>query len=172
MFGIKNYNLFKKSKKIKRKKEKIVIKRKEYSSNLDIIKIRKNKIKKNRIKKHEFSNKNNINKSDTSFLNKKKNIKNIKRDIININKFPTGNGKNKIISIKKRDIIQKIYTIMKYNEQELNELNYKSALKCDKRNYCEYYFSLIKTKHDLIFAFCYNDDYNSKIIKIKHITLH
>ena len=45
-------------------------------------------------------------------------------------------------------------------------MNYESALKWDKRNYCDYYFSLIKTKHDLIFTFCYNNDYNSKIIKI------
>ena len=55
---------------------------------------------------------------------------------------------------------------MKYNEGELNDLKYEEALIYDNRNYCEYYFSLIKTKHDLIFSFCYNKDYNLKIIKI------
>ena len=73
---------------------------------------------------------------------------------------------NNIILKDKLDIIQKAKEIMKYNEQELNEMNFTQALKYDKRNYCEFYFSLIKTKHDLIFSFCYNNDYNSKIIKI------
>ena len=45
-------------------------------------------------------------------------------------------------------------------------MNYEFALKCDNRSYFEYYFSLIKTKHELIFTFCYNKDYNSRIIKI------
>ena len=40
------------------------------------------------------------------------------------------------------------------------------AIKEDKRSYCQYYISLLKTKHSLIFAFCNNNDYNSKIIKI------
>ena len=40
------------------------------------------------------------------------------------------------------------------------------AIQYDKRVFCQYYISLIKTKHSLIFAFCNNNDYNSKIIKI------
>ena len=55
---------------------------------------------------------------------------------------------------------------MDYNEEELNNLPYKLALKFDKRTYWEYYISLLKTKHIIIFTFCYNKDYNSKIIKI------
>ena len=55
---------------------------------------------------------------------------------------------------------------MEYNEKELNELDYESAKQKDRRSYCEYYFSLIKMNHNLIFSFCYNNDYNSKIIKI------
>ena len=38
------------------------------------------------------------------------------------------------------------------------------ALQYDKRSYFDYYISLIKTKHNLIFALC-NTDYNSGIIK-------
>ena len=71
--------------------------------------------------------------------------------------------------IKEKEIIKQIKEIkkvIKYNSQELNELNYSLALQYDKRKYCEYYSSLIKTKHNLIFSFFYNDDYNSKIIKI------
>ena len=61
--------------------------------------------------------------------------------------------------------IKKIKEIIKYNPQELNDLDYSLALQYDKRKYCEYYSSLIKTKHNLIFSFFYND-YNPKIIKI------
>ena len=35
-----------------------------------------------------------------------------------------------------------------------------------KRIYCQYYISLIKTKHNLIISFFYDKDYNSRIIKI------
>ena len=53
-----------------------------------------------------------------------------------------------------------------YIDEEINALEYNFALKYDKRDYCNYYISLLKTKHNLIFAFCNNMDYNSKIIKI------
>jgi len=39
-------------------------------------------------------------------------------------------------------------------------------LKLDKRTFCEYYCSLIKIKHILIFSFYNNNDYNIRIIKI------
>jgi len=55
---------------------------------------------------------------------------------------------------------------MAYNDEEYNGLSYELALKYDKRNYCQYYFSLLKTKHIIIFTFCNNNDYNSKIVKI------
>jgi len=43
---------------------------------------------------------------------------------------------------------------------------YKDAIKIDKRSYFDYYISLIKTKHPIIFSFYPIKDYNSKIIKI------
>ena len=55
---------------------------------------------------------------------------------------------------------------MEYNDNEMNDLSYDLAKKYDKRTYCEYYISLLKTKHSLFFWFCYNTDYNSRIIKI------
>ena len=55
---------------------------------------------------------------------------------------------------------------MEYNNDELNELEYDLALQYDKRTYCIYYISLLRTKHDLIFAFFNNNDYNSNIIKM------
>ena len=74
------------------------------------------------------------------------------------------NSKNEL-SIKE-SIIQKTKEIMAYNDEELNQLSYEFALKYDNRIFCEYYISLIKTKHNLIFAFFYSKDYNSRIIKI------
>ena len=55
---------------------------------------------------------------------------------------------------------------MEYNEDGINILPYELALQYDKRSYCKYYISLLRTKHNFIFSFCYNKDYNSKIIKI------
>ena len=54
---------------------------------------------------------------------------------------------------------------MKYIDEEKNSLSYKLALQFDKRTYCMYYISLLKTKHIFIFTFCNNKDYNSRIIK-------
>ena len=56
--------------------------------------------------------------------------------------------------------------IIKYNSEEINILSYELALQCDKRTYCEYYISLLKSKHSLIFSFFNNTDYNPKIIKM------
>ena len=52
---------------------------------------------------------------------------------------------------------------MLLNELEINTLSYDLAIKIDKRTYLEYYISLVKTQHDLLFPF-YND-YNAPIIK-------
>ena len=53
---------------------------------------------------------------------------------------------------------------MEYNQGEKDELIYEKAIKYDKRTYCEYYLSLIQTKHILIFYFYNNSYYNSRII--------
>ena len=52
------------------------------------------------------------------------------------------------------------------NDYEINYLNYSQALEYDKRTFCEYYWSLIKTKQLLLFTFVVKNDYNSKIIKL------
>jgi hypothetical protein len=45
-------------------------------------------------------------------------------------------------------------------------MDYNDALFFDKRTYCQYYFSLLKNKHPIVFTFFSNKDYNSLIIKI------
>ena len=95
---------------------------------------------------------------------KKKNSQNsINFEAINDNstlKFQNINFKNNIefTNLKNNHI--------NYNDKELNRLNYNEALIIDKRTYMKYYFSLLKTKHIILFTFFNNNDYNSKIIKI------
>ena len=55
---------------------------------------------------------------------------------------------------------------MQYTDEEINMLPFEIAILYDKRNYCQYYISLLKTKHSFLFSFFNNNDYNSKIIKI------
>ena len=47
-----------------------------------------------------------------------------------------------------------------------NALSYNLAICYDKRTYCQFYASLLKTQHNFISSFINNDDYNSQIIKI------
>jgi len=70
------------------------------------------------------------------------------------------------LNINSNQKIEKAKNILDYTDDEINDLSYELALQYDKRTYCIYYLSLIKTKHNLIFSFCNNSDYNSKIIKI------
>ena len=56
--------------------------------------------------------------------------------------------------------------ISKRTDTELNSLPYKLAINLDKRSYCVYYVSLIKTKHLVFFSFLPIFDYNSRILKI------
>jgi len=44
-------------------------------------------------------------------------------------------------------------------------MTYQIAILVDKRSFCEYYLSLLKTKNLIIFSFCPIKDYNSIIIK-------
>ena len=66
----------------------------------------------------------------------------------------------------KENQINKNKEIMNLNDSELNQLQYKDSLKKDNRTYLQYYCSLIKTKHIIIFTFFTKNDYNSRIIKI------
>jgi hypothetical protein len=57
------------------------------------------------------------------------------------------------------------------NDQELNNLEYKMALIYDKRTYFQYYVSLLKKKHILLFAFIPANDYNLQYLKISLLLL-
>ena len=106
--------------------------------------------------------------------------KNVVRNYFNNNNSIKSdlNSDNIIINIKKEENdylpedstkiekIKKLESIMDYNDDEINDFSYDLALENDKRTYWQLYISLIKTKHEFIYTFFYNKDYNSKIIKI------
>ena len=71
-------------------------------------------------------------------------------------------NKNKKSTILQKSLIGKL----SFNIYELNTFPYKKALLYDKRTYYEYYISLIKTKHPLIFSFVPIKDFNTMIIKL------
>ena len=88
------------------------------------------------------------------------------------NSTPRKTKKENKAEIKENKIFKRQSKLYNYNDYKLfddyvlNNMEYNDALEYDKRKYCEYYISLLKTKHILIFSFYTSNDYNSKIIKI------
>ena len=117
-----------------------------------------NKIKKDNITKINFKENNNKIKYSNNARETteyKKDKLSSKQNIINIS-----NANSDDINIKN------IKDFLELKDFELNSLEYKDAFKLDKRNYLQYYISLIKYNHPLMFSFSNNKDYNSRIIKI------
>jgi len=131
-----------------------------------------NKIKTNNIRKNSMleTKKGKLNKNKNKKRNKKKNPF---TKVETKNSPPKKKGKKKVnkkstIEKNKYSNIKNIITKepLKYNDSELNGLEYKKAILYDKRPFYEYYFSLLKVNHLLFFSFyCNNNDYNPQIIK-------
>ena len=68
---------------------------------------------------------------------------------------------NNLIGFNLRQFLSKY----KFNDYELNNLDYSEAIIIDKRSCWDYYLSLIKTKHPITFGFCPIKDYNTFPIK-------
>ena len=101
------------------------------------------------------------------YINKNKNIKKNKNKHF-YNKKSLSDSKIKI-QLKNIQNRKKNYKI--FIDEEINGFTYNLAIEYDKRTYCQYYSSLLKTQHSLICALFNNTDYNSRIIKIKCIIL-
>ena len=71
------------------------------------------------------------------------------------------NKKDMVISEK----MKRIKEILAYNDKELNELKFQSAIKYDNRNFIQLYYSFLKVDH-IIIKILNSNDYNSRIIKI------
>ena len=154
---IRNIN-FRKTQKIKKKpkkKQKNKKKTKTYKANPPKRNINRNNLGNRNIIINKYDSFRNSNRpsSKTYLSNEKMNIK---------------YNKNKILNLKKNndEYANNNKLIINFNNYELNSLSYSDALKYDKRTYCKYYFSLLKTKHLLLFSFYPIKDYNSPIIKI------
>ena len=113
-----------------------------------------------------ISNKNNIFK-DKSFKIKGKNGKGKNINIINyVNKVNIFNNskKEKIVMETKNNLYKN--KIIGLNDEEINSLSYQEALIIDKRTYFQYYCSLLRKKHIILFTFYPNNDYNLAFIKL------
>ena len=119
------------------------------------INIGKNPTRKNKINLSRLKTSNSLKKLNNNKSNSKIGIIDNKNTLFK-EKNAKKNKNNKSIN----------YKLIKYIDSEINMLNYKEALKIDKRNYFQLYLSLIKLKHPIIFAFYTKNDFNSKIIKI------
>ena len=138
----------------KEKKEEQKIKNTINSPTKKKVKVKKRKISNysiNALKTNDISS---IKSSNTLDFNKK-----------SFEYLPKGKIKEKNISILNNNDIKQNIPYIAFTDYEMNSLVYEDALKYDKRNYFQYYLSLIKTKHILLFAF-HTSDYNSILIKI------
>ena len=157
--------------------KKIIIFRPKLGKNTEKVNFGKNKliqisaIKNNPIKKSTAKKgKLNISLSKERIMDnniiKNDNIKNI---AIKNSQIKNRNLKNKInpkTIIKEKASIGIKENFKNFIDEEINGLPYNIAVKFDKRSYCEYYGSLIKTQHNLICVLFNNTDYNSGIIKM------
>ena len=103
--------------------------------------------------------------TNKTYLSKNYRNKHTRKLKNSINKI-TPNSKIKINSKNLENIKYTKINLKNYIEEEINDFSYNLAIKYDKRNYCQYYISLLKTQHNLICALFNNNDYNSGIIKI------
>ena len=161
---INNINKISKNKKIIRRPNKMKINK---NSTKNALLKNSNPVKKGQKKLIKINKPKNNNNKKNQFININLNNFNYNRTKINTFELMKTRKKNGLIlkNNSGKNKINKTQTL-KYNDRELNSLNYESALKIDKRSYCQYYISLLKTKHILIFTFMQFNDYNSKIIKV------
>ena len=116
--------------------------------------------KKNEIGNVSYNSKENL--FNKKFINKEASLSNI-----SLNKKNYNSENHKIFLNDKEEVNKKIDDNSKsLTDSELNTLDYKKALKFDKRTFIEYYISLIKTKQIIAFTFFPINDYNITTVKI------
>ena len=77
--------------------------------------------------------------------------------------IPNPDSLNNKNNIKRKSLLQN-KIVIKLTTSEINNYTYEQALIKDKRTFLEYYFSLLKINHLLLFIFN-KEDYNSSVIK-------
>ena len=109
---------------------------------------------------NQIENKNNI----------KKNI--IKSKTFNVNSLNKEKSSQNEVRITK--IVEKIPKKERYQyfiDDELNTLEYKYAINIDFRSFFQYYWSLLKQTHPIIFTFITKNDYNLFLLKCALFTM-
>ena len=148
---------------------KSILKKKENSTKKKLKNNKKSKLFKQRKTRNINNSSNNINFSHKNILRNNNNNTNFINDIRQITQDTSSNRLNivKILKCKSYNLdIKYIKELFEQKEFELNSLEYKDAFKLDKRDFFQYYTSLLKYNHPLFSSFCTYDDYNSQIIKI------
>ena len=153
------------NKKMKDKKKNRKNKEKEKKEKRETNNILKSSPPKLKRKKDKINNKS---KSSMNIIKIKKSPKS--KDYLYIKNFDASSkvisiveerGRNKTVNNNDSSLI-----VVNYNDQELNNMEYKKALIYDKRTYFQYYYSLLKKKQLILFSFFPSNDYNLLIIKI------
>ena len=123
-------------------------------------------LKKNKTIKH-INGMNNIDKDlakpqneDIIIFEKKNSFMKITKQLNIINKKKNDKIINIIINKIEKEFRKKYFS-----NEELNSLKYEYAIEIDNRSYIQYYLSLLKLKHLIIFTFITNDDYNIFLLK-------
>ena len=109
-----------------------------------------------------------IPKSKINLYNKKPTI-NININNINIKRSRKKSATHKPKNLSNIEIFnnpKEKVNKYKYNDRELNYLKYEEALKYDNRSYSQYYISLLKQNHIILFTFIQRNDYNLFSFKI------
>ena len=117
---------------------------------------------KKRKKKNQSNNKSKV------IFNYINNNNNFTNSINNLEKKNESNFQQKFDSEKNKNSneIQLNYNMYNFINEELNSLSYDLAFNYDKRTYFQYYISLLRQKHLILFTFCNNQDYNIFILKL------
>jgi len=106
---------------------------------------------------------NNLNYGNNIQKKAKKNK--IEKDI-KIFRVPTEKNDNNSKKSKKSNKLYNSLYKQNLNDQELNNLEYEFAIIIDKRTYFQYYWSLLKKKHLILFTFLPSNDYNLFSLKL------
>ena len=129
-----------------------------------------NKIDKNTKKK---CNKININIIPITNINYNRKSKKKNKKICNNSTklIPSSSSYSHLIKSEKlkNNHLLKDFKLIQYrnlNDEELNNLKYKLAIKIDKRTYFQYYWSLLKKKQLILFTFLPTNDYNLFSLKL------
>ena len=122
-----------------------------------------NNIEKNKILENKIIDEKNINNNNNQ-INEEK-VKETRKNLPIIPKKEKKKYKS-MKNLNKKGIQNKNFQMNNLNEYELNNLEYELAIVIDKRTYLQYYWSLLKRKHLILFTFYPINDYNLTTIKI------